>query len=1044
VLSVSSVVDINHIARKIRRGRCRQGVTLLPIFEPAIKQGNYFMLPDSLSPLTRTFDRATSETNAAATVFDVPSLRILVQNAIANADLSQARVAQALDLPQCVTLSNGMTLYLQRRKDNVQQSFAYLRLVVRTGFLSEDSAQAEQQIAHLVEHGLLQGTESFSAEEIKKLREEVNCLFDSNARAHTAPHETVYKLNDIPLEENGSFDKYLKLIFEFACKATFPPEALLKERSIVENELIKYSIGADWERAKFVYNHLRAGSGEAEHLTDGFDPKIRICEGKELHQHLMNFYKKWYQPHNMALVAVGDFGDRTAEVFQSIEELFKKIPTAKEQGLEEHRLKKAYPVPPKDKILYACFTHSQLSRSSIEIHIPVADEKKRSHNGQERDRFIFRERIYHLCLEILKSRLHPVLSSSDNSFTGYSLISHSPERDGKFTNFNIWSVTANQGKLAEAFKAFTSHIFTLYKKGVTKSELMAAKTLIYSREYCYRAFKNQDLVDEYVKAFSNESVPAQDAACFLNYMYALKKISLADVEEVIRDKWNLFTPEVQKNISILGFYPENAQPKSLMADVKKIFEKIPVEEPFQDVIQLRNDLEWLPKRPPVCAPLTTQYIEQIDCRKLQFKNGIRVFLKSADKSQPTTSLKIIIPHGFKNTQSRSDSVALRMGFTILNNLGLADRTKHDITASLREMPLSGSQIQAKATLTHCELQLGCKSIEALELALQLLHSRLNDLQPIYSDEFKNLYLIIIKNSVDHYKRLSNTENEIFLTELKNLLFGEHPVLKSCESEDFDSITLEQCQEAIKTCFQSLSRSSFVICGNFECDDVIPLVNSYVGALPTSPTEDQENRYPSLPFPTENKEKTLYSKAAKDSSKTSLVIPLPRISNEKERYLLERSAIVLSQYLHDTVESKEQLLYSVNCGLFTPDPSLNPPALSCSFLNISFVSSFSLHDKIHERMLELLTNTSEQPSEKFLECSDIIKKGKKKDFELNSHSIDRWFLKLCDYLQRGSSPAFIAEEENWESALTTDELYRILREKIFTNPTLIKLTMHPQQ
>jgi zinc protease len=998
------------------------------------------MLSDAFPPLTNPFDRAitTSETNAsvsAGSISAVPSLRTLVQNAIANADLSQPRIAQALNLPVCVTLSNGMTLYFQQREDtNASQPFASLRLVVRTGYMSEDFALAEQQMAHLVEHGLFQGTESFSAEEIKKLMEEILCPLGADGSAHTDFHETVYKFNNVPTA-GLAFGKCLRLMFEFACKATFPPEALLKERAIVEDEILKLK-GYESEYSKFVHSQVYAGSGQAEHLFDNpFDPKIKNCDGKELHQRLMNFYKKWYQPHNMALIVVGDFDENAGGVFQFIEKIFKSIPAAKEQGLEEYRLKKAYPVPPRDKILYACFTHSQLSESYINIQTPISDEKRLSKNPREKERFFFKEFVHSICLAIFRNRLASLRSSPDCPFTYYSF-SPLPSMGDKFTNFNKWQVYADQGKLVEAFKSFTSHIFTFYKKGITESELTAIKNCILRAAPRPPIYKDADLAGDYAFRFSNETTLAPYLTDLSNQMYYLKKVSRADVEEVIKEKWNLFTPEVQKDISISAFHPINGQPSSLMTDLREWFEKIPIVKPIQETIQLRDDFNWLPKRPAACKPVIAQHIKQIKSNELQFENGIRVFLKSVKQEPSTILLKMMIPHGLQNMQSRSDLLALELGFTVLQQLGLADRTSYEVIASLKTNPILKSNVMTKAALTHCEFQTECESMEGLKLALQMLYSRLENLQPIYSDEFKRSYLKVIKNKIDGYTAASKTENGIFSREACELVLGEHPLLKSRELKDFDSITVEQCQEAIKECFQNLSKSTLVICGNFDCNDVTPLVNSYVGALSTSPIKGQKKQRLPLPFPTENKEKIFYEGEEKDRSKTLLTIPIVFPSSAKDSFLLRKSLFVLLQYLRNTIRFKEQLIYSFDSVLLSQ-------AIGFNLLEITFSSSSSLHDKVCEHILKLLTKAPEQAPKLFLEGSTVVRNVNEKKTELGASNVETLFSRMCEYVENGFHPIVMSEEIDWESTFTDEVAYRILQERIFANPRFIKLTMHPK-
>ena len=213
-------------------------------------------------------------------------------------------------------LDNGLTYYIRHNETPSQQ--ADLTLVVNAGSVLERDDQLG--LAHFVEHMAFNGTTDYPGNRVVEVLEELGISFGAHANAYTSFDETVYFL-DVPTDDPEKLRTGLNVLAQWAHAVTFDPEEIEKERGVVLEER-RLSLGADSRIRDEQLPVLLRGSRYADRLPIG-DPDI--IENFE-YDTLIDFYRTWYRPDLMAVIAVGDFDVDSMEA--QINQFFGSIPAA--------------------------------------------------------------------------------------------------------------------------------------------------------------------------------------------------------------------------------------------------------------------------------------------------------------------------------------------------------------------------------------------------------------------------------------------------------------------------------------------------------------------------------------------------------------------------------------------------------------------------------------------------------------------------------------------------------------------------------------------
>src|ERR1035437_1266393 len=244
---------------------------------------------------------------------------------------------------------NGLQYIIRRNKKPEKR--AELRLVVNAGSILEDDAQ--RGLAHFVEHMMFDGTKRFPKQDIVNYLERVGMRFGADLNAYTSFDETVYMLT-IPTDTARLVNSALDILQDWASgAATFDAAELKKERGVVIEE---WRTGRD-ASTRVQYRQfpvmlqgskyaLRVPIGTKENL-ESFADSLAV-----------KFYRDWYRPDLMTVIAVGDFDPTQMEA--SIKQRFAAIPSPKAPRLREYAA-----VPDHDQTLVSIETDKEYPLSSV-------------------------------------------------------------------------------------------------------------------------------------------------------------------------------------------------------------------------------------------------------------------------------------------------------------------------------------------------------------------------------------------------------------------------------------------------------------------------------------------------------------------------------------------------------------------------------------------------------------------------------------------------------------------------------------------------------
>ena len=195
------------------------------------------------------------------------------------------------------TLPNGMRYALMHNA--LPPDAVSIRMLVAFGSLYE--TDAEQGLAHFIEHMAFNGSLNVPEGEMVKILERLGLAFGADTNAATDQLATTYQL-DLPKGSDELLDESLLLLRESASELTFDAGAVDRERGVVLSE---WRRGDNFQR--------RRNEQQLEFLLPGSLAARRMPIGKQdviaaaTREALVSLYQRYYRPERTTLVMVGDF-----------------------------------------------------------------------------------------------------------------------------------------------------------------------------------------------------------------------------------------------------------------------------------------------------------------------------------------------------------------------------------------------------------------------------------------------------------------------------------------------------------------------------------------------------------------------------------------------------------------------------------------------------------------------------------------------------------------------------------------------------------------
>lgn len=703
-------------------------------------------------------------------------------------------------------LSNGINYII--RENAKPEQFAELRLVVKTGSIFEDESQLG--FAHFAEHMAFNGTEDFKEQEIVEFVESIGMRFGAHLNATTSFDSTIYQLR-IPTGDPAIVEKAIHILENWAHKVNFEPQTVDEERGVVLEEW-RSRKGVQERIAKQKWPIMFAGTNYAERLPIGTQEIITQGQVADLER----FYKTWYRPDLISVVAVGDFASNDIKAL--IEKYFGKIKAATAAAETPLQFLKVY-----DQPVFSVFTDDELRSNTL------STSWRREIKANEHNLSTYKQQvIQNLLTGALSKRVNDIALDTQSPFSGARIGANVIIPSAQEFYFRA-SVKPQRSE--EAFRRLLTELKRVVEHGLSEQELEREKRLYL--EWFESALKSQNTLDNnafvgsYVNHFLRNSAITSLEQDFALSSQFLAEITLDDIQDQMKawaDHQNavVFLTAPSK---VEGELPSADKLASIWQDV----ENTPTVA-LEDKAQITALMNSQPKPGKV---LTKSYIEAWDAHEWLLSNGIKVILKPSDFTENSIQFRAYSDGGY----------ALVDDDTYLSSFGLMDTLHFMGLGALNMEQFAQFSREKRFSVTpridtYSEGMSGMSNIEDLRYMMQAIYLRFTG--PVKDAErfewLKDTYRPRLKNKY-------NSPAAQFYAAIQAKTQAGNPRNVEFNVDMLERQNIDTIYQVYQERFANPSDFTFVFVGDIDLDEMEDLLTTYVGSLETTNVKDKLSKLP---------------------------------------------------------------------------------------------------------------------------------------------------------------------------------------------------------
>lgn len=878
-------------------------------------------------------------------------------------------------------LENGIHYYIY--KNNKPENKAMLNLVVKTGSLMEEDN--EQGIAHFMEHMAFNGTTKFEKNEMIKYLQSIGLSFGGDLNAYTSFDRTVYKL--LVPTTSKELEDGIEVLREWASEATLASQEIEAEKKVVIEEWrlrqgLAQRLGDVQKKALF----------EGSRYFDRFPIGLpEIINGAD--QNLVKgFYKKWYQPENISIIAVGDFDTNQIENF--IHKYFNYQGTQKGKTPKEYSLKKLknkYVVFSDDEIRYNTFTITKIFDRDV-----IKDEKSMKNSI-----------IDQLLFNILNTRLNNLLKESDTPFL-QSLV-YKYDINNSQDIFSAVAVIKNN-KLSEGITLLNNFLKSSAKNGVTDFELELEK---------------ENLINNYKNLVTNkESITHETYADSL-------------VEHVMSGEYFM---DIDEEFNIYSTIIKNITTKDLNKRIKKIYKENSLyfltTSTSQNMIN-EKQLEKLIKKsknsnkiidfsikPVTLTPLKTSlgsFTKETDGKYL-LSNGIKVFSKKTDFDKDKIYIKLFKKEG-SSSNDYTTFINSTIAPTIIEQSGVGNLKPTDIDTFMK-----GKNFSISSYISDYEQGFIISTDRKnLELALEYMNYL------IYEPKVDK---IIYENTISDLRESLNNRNNspqiVYRDKIREIYSGKNNRKLPLSEKDLTLISPEKVLNIYKEKFSNFSEYNLIVVGSFTEEELEKNLKTYIASLPSENSKTIITPL-DLKIP-KNIVKEKVIKGVDKKATVTLIFPYNFKYGYEEKTLYNSFSQILNIALIEDIREKIGGVYSISSRT-----SLSPNNYGEDKMVISYSCDISRVDEIEKAVLQSLENLLYKDIDK--EKINSVVKNYELSYNTEMKENSFWF----NYLyQKITVPNYkLATPEEYKELVTKENIWKVNR-KAINLKNYISVTLIPEK
>ncbi len=690
-------------------------------------------------------------------------------------------------------LENGITYYI--RTNSKPENRAEIRLVVNAGSVLEDDDQ--RGLAHFVEHMAFNGTKNFARHEIIDYLESIGMRFGPDINAYTSFDETVYMLQ-VPTDDKEIVETGFRVLEEWAHNVSFEDQEIDKERGVVVEEW-RLGRGAGARMRDKQFPILFKDSRYAVRLPIG---KKEILE-KAPYDAVRRFYRDWYRPELMAVVAVGDFDKAWIESI--IKERFSGISS------QVDRERKMFPVPDHDETLFAITSDKEATNTSVAVYY-----KRKI--GEEGTAGAYRRSLVQALFNgVLNNRFNELLQQPEPPF----LAAFSSQ--GRFVRtkeFYGLSAFVKEGQVERGLEAVFTEAQRVRQHGFTATEIEREK--IEMLRGMETAFNERDKTEshgyaaEYIRNFlQGESLPGIEVE-FELYKQFLPEIELPEInqlaDQALSDKSRVVTVSAPEKEGVA--LPTAGSLNGVFAKVGGL--KI---DAYVDQV---SDEPLLAIQPAAGTIVSEKKIPEVGVTEWRLSNGVRVVLKPTDFKNDEVGFEAFSPGGHSLVADDSYLSAIAAS-AIVGEGGLGSFDQIAL-----QKKLAGKIVSVSPSIGALQEGLsGSATPQDLQTMFELIY--LNFTAP---RKDSTAYLSFVSR-IDGFIENRHASPEAAFRDTVQVTLSQHhfrtrPWTKAVLAE----IDLGKAFHIYQDRFADASDFTFIFVGNFEVENIKPMVAKYLAGLPS--------------------------------------------------------------------------------------------------------------------------------------------------------------------------------------------------------------------
>lgn len=893
-------------------------------------------------------------------------------------------------------LKNGLTYYI--KKNAKPEDKVEFRLVVNAGSILENEDQLG--LAHFVEHMAFNGSKNFQKNDLINYLQSIGVEFGADLNAYTSFDETVYML-PIPTGDPEVLDKGMKVLEDWASGLEFSDEEIDKERGVVIEEW-RLGRGADQRMRDKWFPIMFKDSRYAERLPIGTKEVIENASYETIRQ----FYKDWYRPNLMAVIAIGDVD--LDEMEKEITNRFGKLKNPKNP-----RERTVYEVPSHRETYVAIEQDKEASFTIVRL------EYKQDDKDQMKTLEDFRRDLtYDLFNNMLSQRLNELRQSAAPPFVFANTSYGGMVRTKK--SYSSFAMVGEDG-IMNGLRSLVQENERVKRYGFTEGELERAKKRMLNR--MEQQMKEQDktesrrLASQFVSSFLNQNpIMSKD----FEYGFAKNQfdgISVAEINEYA-PQW---IKESDRVVVITG--PENDNSDVTEESVLALLKSIEAEEieAYEDEVA---GAELMASKPSKGTVSSMKNVENVNITELTLSNGMTVVLKKTDFKNDEI-LMSAFSHGGHSLYGDEDYQSASYAGSIVGESGVGDYSSTDLTKLF-----AGKTVNVRPFVgTYSEGFNGNAAPKDLETMMQLIHlyftAPRKDQASFESYKMRNTML---------YQNLMSSPQFFFQNESIKILSQNNPRVGFPSAEDLAKIDLDLAFNIYNERFNDPSNFTFFFVGNFEMDKMKSLLETYLSSIPT--TEKEESWKDLGIRPPKGKLEKVINKGTDPKSQVSINYRGDATYSEKENYTLSSLGELLTNRLIDIIREEKSGVYGVGArGSISNRP----------YGSYNFSISFPCGPENVEELKGAVYDEIERIKIEGISEDDLaeIKEAQRIDRKENLNQNRYWLGRLSSYYSFERDLSTFFDYENMVEALTTAEIQQAAKDYLVES-NLIEIVLMPEE